>query len=125
MWVKLLTARSEKRVKLFLNSNQMKDRPGWLNVRTDVRRERRALSVDEVKRLLAATAAGPERFGMSGPERSLLYRLATETGLRRNELKTLAVSSFDFEACTVTVQAAFSKHRRQDTLPMRQVLPKP
>ncbi len=90
-----------------------------LNVRTDRRHDRRALSVDEIRRLSETTAEQPERFGMTGYERALLYRLAVETGLRANELRTLKASSFDFENRTVTVAAAYSKHRREDTLPLR------
>jgi len=90
-----------------------------LHVELDRRRERRALSVDELRRLLETTAAGPERFGLSGYERSLLYKFAVETGLRANELRTLKVSSFDFENGTVTVAAKNSKHRREDTLSLR------
>jgi integrase len=90
-----------------------------LNVRTDRRHDRRALTPDEVRRLLEATQAQPERFGMIGPGRAMLYRLAVETGLRANELKTLKISSIDFNGCAVTVSAAYSKHRREDTLPIR------
>ena len=90
-----------------------------LNVRTDRRHDRRALEPDEVRRLLEATRAAGERFGMSGYERAVLYRLAVETGLRRNELRSLTVASFDLDKCTVTVEAAYSKHRRQDMLPLR------
>jgi integrase len=60
-----------------------------LNVKADRRRDRRALSVDEVKRLLNATAEGPDRYGTTGPERRLLYWLALEMGLRSNELRSL------------------------------------
>jgi len=31
----------------------------------------------------------------------------------------LRVSSFDFEACMVSVRAAYSKRKRQDTLPLK------
>jgi len=40
-------------------------------------------------------------------------------GLRANELRTLKVSSFDLDNETVMVDAAYSKHRRRDTLPIR------
>lgn len=90
-----------------------------LNVRTDRRHDRRALSVDEIRRLLETTAAQPERFGIIGTERSLLYKLAIETGLRRNELKTLTVGSFDFDRLTVKVEACYSKHRREDIIRLR------
>ena len=90
-----------------------------LNVRTDRRHDRRALDVDEIRRLLETTAQEPERFGLTGYERALLYRFAIETGLRANELHSLKVSSFDFQNCTVTVTAGYSKRRREDTLPLR------
>ena len=90
-----------------------------LNVRTDRRHDRIPLEVDEVRRLLAATLNGPQRYGMEGRERVLLYRLAVETGLRRKELRSLKVSSFDFDQNTVTVVAGYSKRRREDVLPLR------
>ncbi len=90
------------------------------NTRVDVRRVRRSFEADEVRRLLEVAAAGPECFGMSGYERSLIYRLAVETGLRANEIRNLKVSDFDFDDLTVTVKAGYSKHRREDTLPLRQ-----
>ena len=90
-----------------------------LNVKVDRRHDHVQLEVDEVRRLLAAAAAGPDREGMTGAERRLLYMLAVESGLRANELRTLTVGSFDLGACTVTVQAGYSKHRREDTLPLR------
>src|SRR5262249_1678172 len=49
-----------------------------LNVKTDRRRDRRAFTVDELRGLLDTTRTGPERFGMEGHERSLLYWLAVE-----------------------------------------------
>ncbi len=90
-----------------------------LNVKTDRRHDRQALQPDQIRKLLEVTKDAPTRFGMTGFERAMLYRLAVETGLRRNELKSLTVSSFDFDHCTVTVEAAYSKHRRQDILPLR------
>ena len=72
--------------------------------------------MNELLHLLDTTADGPTRLGMTGPERGMLYRVAVETGLRANELRSLRVSSFDWVACTVTVQAAYSKHRRQDMI---------
>ena len=68
---------------------------------------------------MEAAQAAPGRFGMSGVERAMLYRLAVESGLRANELRTLMVSSFDLDRCTVTVQAGYSKRKREDVLPLR------
>ena len=51
----------------------------------------------------------------------MLYRVAVETGLRRGELASLTRTSFALEGDhpTVTVEAASSKHRRRDVLPLR------
>jgi integrase len=90
------------------------------NANTDIRRARRSLEPDEIRRLLETTAKGPERYGMSGYERSLLYRFAAETGLRANEVRKLKVGDFDFDNLTVTVKASYSKHRREDVQSLRQ-----
>jgi len=92
-----------------------------VNTRTDRRHDRRALSTDELRWLLEMTAAGPERYGMTGPTRAMLYQLAVETGLRGNELRSLARGSFHLEGdepC-VTIAAAYAKNRRTDTLPLK------
>jgi len=92
-----------------------------LNVQTDRRHDRRALTVAEVRRLITKTAKEPELRGMTGPERAMLYRVAVETGLRAGELRSLTRASFDLDAerPTVTVAAAYSKHRREDVVPLR------
>ncbi len=50
-----------------------------------------------------------------------MYQLATETGLRASELFSLTWASFDLRADppTVTIRADYSKHRRDDVLPVR------
>ncbi len=90
-----------------------------LNVELDRRRERRAGTPDELRRLLEVTANGPMRFGLSGSVRALVYKFAAETGLRKNELRTLKVSALDFENLTVTVETGYSKHRKKDVLPLK------
>ena len=90
-----------------------------LDTELDRRRVRRAATPVEIQALLQTTATGPERFGMSGYERALFYKLAVETGLRKNELRTLKVSAFDFDKYTVTVETCYSKHRQKDVLPLR------
>ncbi len=91
------------------------------NARTDRRHDRRALDADELRRLLESARTGPTRFGMTGPARAMLYQLAAESGLRAGELRSLAWDSFDLDASppTVTVRAAYSKRRRDDTLPLK------
>ena len=51
----------------------------------------------------------------------MLYRVALNTGLRASELASLTPRSFDLEVDppTVTVEAAYSKHRRRDVLPIQ------
>ncbi len=92
-----------------------------MNPKKDRRRERRALTEDEAKRLIETTHAGPERFGMSGERRSIMYRLILETGLRQNEVRTLVPEAFDLEANPpmVRVRAAYAKGGRDDDLPLR------
>ena len=92
-----------------------------LNVKTDRRHDRRAMLADELRWLLDTTMAGPERYGMSGEARAMLYRLAAESGLRSGELRSLTRSSFtlDGEEPTVTIKAGYAKGRREDTLPLR------
>lgn len=89
------------------------------NVKVDRRHDRRALEPDEIRHLLEVTRREPKRLGMTGPERALLYQLAAESGLRSNEIRSLTVSSFDFEQCTVTVKAGYSKRKREDVLPLK------
>ncbi|MBI1338080.1 MAG: tyrosine-type recombinase/integrase [Phycisphaera sp.] len=90
-------------------------------VRGDRRHERRALTVEDATRLLTTTKAEPERFGMTGIERAMLYHLAIETGLRAGELCSLTRQSFDLHGYepTVTVHAAYTKNGDRATLPLR------
>jgi len=92
-----------------------------LNAKTDKRHPRRPYAIDELRWLLDVTRKGPERFGMTGVERAMLYRVAAETGLRSNELRSLTRASFvlDGERLGVTVRAGYSKRRRDDVLPVR------
>ena len=91
------------------------------NAKIDVRVRRRALSIDEQRRLLDAAREGESYRGISGEERVLVYRVALETGLRWSEIRSLKVRNFDlnWNRPTVTVEAAYSKHRREDILPLR------
>ncbi len=68
-----------------------------------------------------ATKSGPVRFGLSGRDRVMVYRFAAETGLRANELRSSTWASFDLDGTppTVTVKVAYSKHRREDVLPLK------
>jgi len=85
----------------------------------DIRRQRRPLEPDEVRRLLEATQAAGPRFGLTGYQRAMIYRLAVESGLRANEIRMLKVGSFDFDNNTVTVRDHTTKNRKEKTLPLR------
>jgi integrase len=91
------------------------------NARVDPRHARRALSIEELRRLLEAARHGPVVLGMGGRARALLYKLAVETGLRAGELSSLTVASFTLEGDrpVVRLRAAYSKRRREDLLPLR------
>lgn len=88
-----------------------------LNVRTDRRHDRRALSPEEVGRLLDAARNGKRVEGISGPDRAMMYALAGWTGFRKGEIGSLTLRSLDLggEPPTATVAASFSKRRRTDT----------
>lgn len=92
-----------------------------LNAETDVRHKRRALSGDEVSRLIASARASNVSIQcFTGEERARIYILSYMTGLRRNELASLTPRSFALEAPqpTVSVEAVSSKHRKKDVLPL-------
>ena len=88
-----------------------------LNVSTDRRHDRRALSQDEFARLLDAARSGKQIEGISGPDRAMMYTLAAWTGFRKGEIGSLTLASLDLDGQppTATVQASFSKRRRDDS----------
>lgn len=71
------------------------------------RRFRRALSVDEIKRLLAVAPV----------HRAAVYQTIVYTGLRREEVNRLKWGDFDFTADPVrlTVPSSISKNRKEST----------
>ncbi len=102
-----------------LKSNPL-DTLSTLNVRVDRRHDRRPLSQDEFIRLIQVADVGPPAVGLCGRDRAMLYILAAWTGLRRGEIGSLTLRNFRLDANppTVTVEASYSKHRRED----RQIL---
>ena len=85
------------------------------------RRRRRALSADEVKKLLESTRKSA-RMGarLSGVDRAMLYELALNTGLRARELSVMSIVNFDLDARppTWSIDARDEKGRRGDRLPL-------
>ena len=91
-----------------------------LNTKTDRRRVRRPLTQGDAIRLLSTTTQAKERYGMTGPERALLYRVAIETGLRAGELRELTAKSIDKGKNAVLLPAGDSKRRRDDLITLKQ-----
>jgi integrase len=92
-----------------------------LNTAVDVRHARRALTAEEVAKLIdSARHSGVRIQGFTGAQRARIYLVAFLTGLRRNELASLTRRSFALDAAvpTITVEATNSKHRRKDVLPL-------
>lgn len=85
---------------------------------TEFRKQRRALTVDEIQKLLSATEAASKRFNMTGHQRALVYKLALETGMRFGEIASLNVASFSFHSSppTVRVEAANAKGKKTSDL---------
>ncbi len=82
---------------------------------------RRALEPDEAARLLDVAGNAPERFGMTGTARRLLYQLAVETGLRASEVKSLTRASFTLDGPepNVYLPGDDTKNRQQAVLPLK------
>ena len=95
-----------------------------LNSDEDVRLERRPATVDELRTLIASTETANPFRGLSGKDRTVLYRVAVDTGFRASELASLTVRSLDLDAevPTITVEAGYSKRRRRDVQPIRSEL---
>ena len=84
------------------------------NPDADRRRERRMLLPDEWHWLRDATKTGPDRFGMTGSERVLLYATAIQTGLRSNELRSLTRGRMflDSQPPFITCKARSTKNKK-------------
>ncbi len=97
-----------------------------VNAKVDVRVVRRALSNEELSRVIDAAMTGAPFRDLSGSDRAMLYAIAALTGLRASELASLSEKNFDFksEPPTLTLEAAYSKHRREDVLPLHSGLAK-
>ena len=88
-----------------------------LNVSTDRRHDRRALSAEEFALLIEAAKGGPVIEAIPGPDRAMMYVFAAWTGFRKGEIGSLTLRSLEFDAdpATATVAACYSKRRRRDT----------
>ena len=116
------------------------------NAKVDTRRKRRALTEDELTRLLdvarrrplleAMTVRRGKRRGEAcakvrpevqsqlerlGRERALIYKMLVLTGLRKNELASITVGQLDLDADPpfLTLDAADEKSRQGNSVPLR------
>ena len=91
---------------------------------TDKRRSRRILSPEELSRVLQAARIGPERIGLSGPDRALLYWFMASTGLRRGECSSLVVSDLHLSGLNpcVKLDGRFTKNGNDAEQPLGQEL---
>lgn len=75
---------------------------------TDPDKGRRALTEDELERLLE----------VAPPYRHMVYLVAAKTGLRRSELRKLTWADIDLASGAVTVRAKKAKNRREAVQPL-------
>jgi integrase len=88
------------------------------NAKEDPRHDRRTIALEQQRLLIEVAQSGPIVIGMTGPARALCYRLAAETGLRYSEIASIIPESFDWDAPSVTVEAAYTKNGQTACLPM-------
>jgi len=98
-----------------------------MNAEADRRRERRALTLEEFNTLTLVTQKSNKFYRGNGwnfspTDRVMLYTLAVYTGLRSCEIASLSKASFNLEAKTLTLNAAFTKNRKNVTLPLNDEL---
>ena len=90
-----------------------------INEAVGQRKIRRAMTDEEVERLLQAAETRQCRSKEKANERSLVYRLLLGTGLRSTELSLLTPSQIDFTRNRLTIEAAKTKNKKADVLPIR------
>jgi len=93
-----------------------------LNQELGQRKKRRAMTAEEVERLLKAATTMKRRKGKKAEEQVLIYKLLLGTGLRSTELSLLTPNQVDFKHNRLTIEAAKTKNRTADVLPIREDL---
>jgi integrase/recombinase XerC len=91
------------------------------NAAVDVRRARRELTADELRRLFTAARSSKRTFrGLTGTDRFYLYLTAAGTGFRANALANLTPADFDLDVGgpIVTLAARFNKSRKPKEQPI-------
>jgi integrase len=82
---------------------------------------RTAINPDALAKLFVATETRTAKTPVSGRDRAMYYRVMAYTGLRKSEAASLTPESFRLEEDDpgVTVEAAYSKRRRRDSIPLK------
>jgi len=91
------------------------------NAKKDVRRRRRALTLEEANRLLIGTLKNSKHHNLTGKERYLLYILAIYTGYRAKELSSIRWNLLELtgDYPSATVLAGYTKNDKKATLPLQ------
>jgi len=91
-----------------------------LNARADVRVDRRPFTDVELALLLNHVKSDETASKMNGTDRYWVYRLGAEAALRKGEIQSLTVASFDLNGTrpSVRVEARDSKNRRTASVPL-------
>jgi len=85
---------------------------------SDKRRERRALTNDELKRLITVARQQDVANGSRWTPRAVVYTFAALTGLRRGEMRKLCWRDVDLEQSLLIVRASVGKAKRDDVVPL-------
>jgi integrase len=85
---------------------------------TTTSRRRAILTDEQFAILLASTRQGPPRRNLTGEQRYWLYLLASQTGLRAQELHSLTPQSFHLKEATpyIQIHCTISKRRTTDRI---------
>lgn len=82
---------------------------------------RRALTMEELSKLIDATKRAGVQYCLNGPDRAMLYVIASYTGFRIDEIAHLETGSFIFEnkyPIIVVLPAKYSKRRQDEAQPI-------
>jgi len=90
-----------------------------LNQEVGQRKQRRALTEEEIERLLRAVSTRKYRTQGKAEEQVLIYRLLLGTGLRSTELSLLTPNQINFANNRLTIETEKTKNKKADVLPMR------
>jgi len=90
-----------------------------LKATTAYKQKKAALEPDELRTLLAYKETANVSYGLSGPQRAMVYQVACETGFRSNELRSLRVKDFDFESGYVILSGKCTKNRKDVQIPFK------